>query len=218
MMEARVIREKILRSVVAAFVVLAVAIPGQNSYSQDVELPKNVCEKILMSNCDSTQEQMLREFLRDLKIYSTEIKTIKYTGQLPALEALPKDHFGMPNWITAVTDGLIKPRGTIRDTQKEQQYEGFFDNLILMQVKAHFMADVAFPHGMHTYWLSCDSCHPEPFQKKVGSSKITMKEFLQGKWCGKCHGKVSFPPSEYENCRRCHTISKASLHIQGNNN
>lgn len=170
----------------------------------------NVCEKVLRSNCDATQEELLKEFLRDLQLYSLNYDKKKYLSDMPALEALPKDQFGMPNWIKAVVDGVITPRGSLTE-EDEGEFEGFFDNLIVMQVNGHFMADVVFPHGMHTYWLSCNSCHPKPFQKKIGSSDILMKDIFKGKWCGKCHGKVAFPPNEYINCRRCHSISKSSL-------
>lgn len=178
--------------------------------TEPVDEQWNACETVLRSNCDATQEEILKEFLRDLQLYSLNYDKEKYITDMPALEALPKDQFGMPNWIKSVVDGIITPRGSLTEDD-EGEFEGFFDNLIVMQVNGHFMADVVFPHGMHTYWLSCESCHPEPFQKKIGSSDILMKDIMEGKWCGKCHGKVAFPPNEYINCRRCHSITKDSL-------
>ncbi len=171
---------------------------------------ESICIQALGSDCDATQAALLHEFLRDLDLYSHANKLKEFKGEPPAFEALPKDKLGFINWIKAVTDGVIAPLGSL--TGEEDEYEGFLSNLIVFQVKAHFMADVIFPHGMHTYWVGCDSCHPEPFEKKRGSSKIVMSEmFNEGKWCGKCHGKVAFPFASYENCRRCHAISKKVL-------
>ncbi|HEC17013.1 MAG TPA: hypothetical protein ENI99_10670 [Sedimenticola sp.] len=193
---------------------------SQQTYA---EAPENsgasapVCAKELKSHCNATQEQMLRELLRELKIFSTPGYLSPFKGEggiigdAPALELLPKDRFGMVNWTKAVTDGLIRPRDNLAG-EPEEPYEGFYDNIILFQANVFLMADVAFPHGMHTYWISCDSCHPEPFKKKIGSTTgMNMKGIEQGKWCGKCHGKVSFPASTYMNCRRCHSITKESL-------
>jgi c(7)-type cytochrome triheme protein len=183
--------------------------PLANGQSADND-HMNACEKVLRSNCDATQEEILKEFLQDLELYSVGKDPKAFDGDAPAFEALPKDRFGMVNWIKSVTDGVIRPRGTLSGAP-EAPYEGFLENLMVRQVNAYFMADVVFPHGMHTYWLNCDSCHPEPFAEKAGSTKMTMKGIMQGQWCGKCHGKVAFPPSEYENCRRCHSITKDSL-------
>lgn len=128
----------------------------------------------------------------------------------PAFDTLPKDEQGQINWVKAFNQGLIKPRSSLADVEKDT-HEGFYNNLIFMQVKVHIMADVVFPHGMHTYWLNCDSCHPKPFNDVYGSNDIKMSEIAEGKWCGKCHGKVAFSPKAYTNCRRCHVIPKRPL-------
>jgi len=89
--------------------------------------------------------------------------------------------------------------------------EDFFENIILLQTAAHFMPDVLFPHGIHSNMISCDSCHPEPFKKKNGANNIKMTEIFEGKWCGKCHGKVAFPVHKFDNCRRCHMMKKTAF-------
>lgn len=169
----------------------------------------HLCAQVLSSNCDASQEEYLKEFLNDLELFSTTEELEQIPGDVPAFSALPKDPFGMVNWNKSVTDGIIKPLGSLDG--KEEAYEGFLENLILFQVDVHFMADVLFPHGMHTYWIGCDSCHPKPFIKKNGSNKFTMKDVMEGEYCGKCHGKIAFPPGTYKNCRRCHAITKDIL-------
>ena len=173
-------------------------------------VPSEACIKVLRSNCNASQQEMLNEMLLqlDLKRAIKEKKT--YPGAPPAFEALPKDDLGMINWIKAETYDVIKPRGTISGDEPPPP-EGFLHNLIFLQTEVHMMADVIFPHGMHTHWLDCGSCHPKPFKKQRGGNNITMKEIIAGKWCGKCHGKVAFPPNEYNNCRRCHSLPKKSF-------
>lgn len=169
----------------------------------------HLCHQVLRSNCDASQKEYLEEFLNDLELYSITEELEQIPGDMPAFSALPKDPFGMVNWNKSVSDGIIRPLGSLHG--EEAEYEGFLENLILFPAKVYFMADVIFPHGMHTYWLGCDSCHPEPFAKKRGETKFTMKDVMEGKFCGKCHGKVAFPPGTYKNCRRCHAITKEIL-------
>lgn len=171
-----------------------------------------VCAAVLDSACNLSQEDMLKELLQDMEFFGTFEKIGGDDEHpIPAFEVLPKDHLGMINWNKAVTDGTIRPRGTLNDGEEEVPYEGFLDNIIFFQAKVFMMADVAFPHGIHSYWLSCDSCHPKPFKKQIGGNIFTMQEIFEGKWCGKCHGRVAFPASGYANCRRCHAITKRDI-------
>lgn len=172
--------------------------------------PSQACIEVLRSNCNATQQELLDELLEKLGIYGIGERLKRYPGEPPAFQALPKDEIGLINWAKAFADGVIQPHGTLQGG-KEKPYEGFLDNLIFMQVEVHIMADVIFPHGMHTDWLSCDSCHPKPFKEVKGSSNIKMKEIFAGKWCGKCHGTVAFPTEAYTNCRRCHVFPKKPL-------
>lgn len=169
----------------------------------------HLCSQVLQSDCEASQEDLLKEFLHDLDLFSITDELEQIPGDMPAFSALPKDQFGMINWNRSVSEGIIKPLGSLQG--KEAPYEGFLDNLLLFQVKVYFMADVLFPHGMHTYWVGCDSCHPKPFSKERGSNKFNMQDIIDGKYCGKCHGKVAFPPGTYKNCRRCHSITKDVL-------
>lgn len=115
------------------------------------------------------------------------------------LEALfPRDTMGNVDWAAAARGRLIRPRPGIDadtpdippmplDVRLDPGLPGF---------------EVVFPHEAHTYWLRCDNCHPAIFQMKAGADPITMAAIFAGEYCGRCHGKVAFPPAS--GCPRCH--------------
>ena len=45
----------------------------------------------------------------------------------------------------------------------------------------------------HTEWLDCTNCHDKLFLPKAGATPVNMFAVLQGEYCGRCHGAVSFP-------------------------
>ncbi len=61
--------------------------------------------------------------------------------------------------------------------------------------------DARFPHSTHTEWLACATCHPRIFPYR--NTPVTMGDVFTGRFCGECHGKVSFPVAS--GCERCHT-------------
>ncbi len=68
---------------------------------------------------------------------------------------------------------------------------------------------VIFPHARHEKLYGCDHCHPRIFKKKRGTSGITMKFNMDGKFCGSpnCHNSTkAFPLYQ---CTKCHT------HVEG---
>ncbi len=173
---------------------------------------EDVCQRVIGSQCDASQEAMLDALLKDMNVYGYVEQKLDHDGKAPAFELLPKDTFGLVNWTKAEADGLIAPRSAINETTVEEKpKEAFFENIILLQTAAHFMPDVLFPHGIHSNMISCDSCHPKPFEKKNGANKIRMAEIFEGKWCGKCHGKIAFPVQKFNNCRRCHMMKKTAF-------
>ncbi len=114
------------------------------------------------------------------------------------MAALPKDAMANVDWVAAVEQGLIEPRPGVgpdaqalpvlpHDVRLDPGVPGF---------------EVVFPHAAHTYWLRCESCHPGIFQMKAGADPITMEKIFEGQYCGRCHGKVAFPPET--GCPRCH--------------
>jgi len=124
-----------------------------------------------------------------------------------ALSILPKDQHGLVNWSLAAIMRYIEPRDYIYE--KKEKDEGHYKlNFIVYKAKVGIMADVLFPHSLHTYWLSCDNCHPKIFKPEVGGNPMSMKAIEEGKFCGRCHGTVAFPLEPDENCRRCHTLMK----------
>ena len=136
------------------------------------------------------------------------------TNPIEALDMLPLDGvLGRVNWTAAVLQGLIAPRGSL-DPDIEDQPP--LNLNIFIEAKTPLMANVIFPHSIHTYWLSCGNCHPKIFLPEAGANPISMKEIWKGKWCGRCHGKVAFSPfMPRGNCTRCHMILKGqSLEVE----
>ena len=196
------------------------ALVPTEAHAKDVSVTADdsLCRKVTGSECEEPQEDMLGQFLKDMDVYGYLKRNEGIDGAAPAFELLPKDKFGLVNWTKAEVEGLISPRGSIdgSDDSREESEEGFFENMIRLDVAVKFFPDVLFPHGTHSSMLSCDSCHPEPFKKEVGADNIQMAEIFEGKWCGKCHGIVAFPVTypvqEPFNCRRCHMLRKKSEH------
>lgn len=115
-----------------------------------------------------------------------------------ALEELPTDKFGLVDWVAALDQGLINPRGSIDPDAPEAMP---FDMNIVMPSKTGMIAGAYFPHKTHTTWMSCDSCHTKIFIPLAGSNDLTMSTITSGQACGVCHGKVAFPLND---CKRCH--------------
>jgi c(7)-type cytochrome triheme protein len=70
---------------------------------------------------------------------------------------------------------------------------------------------VNFPHQDHAKKYNCSECHPENFNMKKGSSKITMDEMYKGNFCGRCHnGKISFASTD---CNKCHVMTSFKKEI-----
>lgn len=135
-------------------------------------------------------------------------RTAKGISDVRALTALPKDPFGNVNWTVAVVDGIIAPRSSLTGTE-EDEFDVPLDLNIFIEAKTPLMANVLFPHSIHTYWLSCNNCHPKIFIPEAGANPISMNEIWQGKWCGRCHGKVAFDIfMPRANCTRCHIVLK----------
>lgn len=121
-----------------------------------------------------------------------------------ALENLPTDKFGLVDWVAALEQGLINPKGSIQPDAPEAVP---FDMNIVMPSKTGLIAGAYFPHKTHTTWMSCDSCHTKIFMPLAGSNDLTMSTIAKGQACGVCHGKVAFPLND---CTRCHVSTAES--------
>lgn len=78
--------------------------------------------------------------------------------------------------------------------------------------------DVVFRHATHfKKGLRCHDCHPGLFNKKRGTTSITMAGMASGQTCGKCHnGKKTFAVTGH--CFSCHTdrgLGRRNEHYRG---
>ena len=121
-----------------------------------------------------------------------------------ALSLMPPDRVGnQVNWVRALREGYIEPRAKVL----EQTTVKVLDSEVLMMDTGE-MPLVLFPHRPHTEWLDCSNCHEGIFKSKAGATPVNMFQILQGRYCGRCHGAVSFPLTE---CRRCHSVLRSKL-------
>ncbi len=113
----------------------------------------------------------------------------------------PRARFGNGiDWLEAEKSNLIQLKDHLegisskRETIKKPGEETF-------KPKEPEMPDIIFSHDKHAVWSGCDQCHPAIFSEKKGENKFTMEEIFAGKYCGTCHGKVSFSTLD---CQKCH--------------
>lgn len=200
------VSKKVLKTIFALFFLGLLSISGCKALDEALDHkyypPGSLDEegKLKTSQSDKTEyynkfyEQITRRFTMD----QGEMSNI-------TLDSLPKGHGGEINWTAAVLQGYISPRGSLDPDAEEIPP---LDLNIFIEAKVPLMANVLFPHSIHTYWLSCNNCHPKIFIPQAGANPISMKEIFEGKWCGRCHGKVAFKFYPIANCRRCHIVMK----------
>jgi c(7)-type cytochrome triheme protein len=118
-------------------------------------------------------------------------------------DRLPKERSGNGiNWEKAEEDGLIRPVDYLEGVSSKKANLKVTPDFAL-KAKVEGMPDIIFSHRKHTVWNGCELCHPDIFLGiKRGSTKYTMVELFEGKYCGVCHDKVAFPQTD---CQRCHT-------------
>jgi c(7)-type cytochrome triheme protein len=117
-----------------------------------------------------------------------------------ATRDLPYDATGFPDWMRALSEGLIQPRSDLRGTQGMEVLD-----LDIIMKNTKEMPHVRFPHRSHTLWLACANCHPAPFASIAGSTHIRMSDIFRGQYCGMCHDRVAF--ITFFSCNRCHSES-----------
>ncbi len=116
-----------------------------------------------------------------------------------ALSQFPIDAVGnQVNWVKALEEGFINPRTNIYPETNIRVLD-----LDILMTETGSTPYVLFPHRAHTAWLDCNNCHEEIFASKAGATPIDMFMILAGRYCGRCHGAVSFPLTE---CNRCHSV------------
>lgn len=137
-----------------------------------------------------------------LDIYD-EANDMYNTLQRPeeVLAGFPLDKMQRIDWMGAINNGLISPRGNLTGTETVPTMD---KDIIMMETKG--MPYVRFPHLSHTKWLGCQNCHNAIFEPKINGSPVNMVDILKGQYCGTCHGRVAFPANEA--CERCHNEPK----------
>ncbi|HEX9020122.1 MAG TPA: c(7)-type cytochrome triheme domain-containing protein [Nitrospirota bacterium] len=102
------------------------------------------------------------------------------------------------NWAKALTDGLIRPKKSLRSDFKPV----ILDRTLTLRAEMSGIPPAVFPHKIHSEWLDCDICHPDIFNiKKKTTKHFSMWRILNKEFCGVCHLSVAFPMNE---CERCH--------------
>ena len=66
------------------------------------------------------------------------------------------------------------------------------------------MRPVVFSHWFHRIRYRCSTCHQEQgFKMRAGANDISMKDIMDGRYCGMCHnGKTAWGA---ERCDLCHS-------------
>ena len=121
----------------------------------------------------------------------------KYTANFP------RERFGNGiDWQKAEEDGTIKLIDYIEGISIKRPAMAIQKDFAL-NPKVSGMPDIIFSHKKHTDWNGCEVCHPEIFVGvKRGTTKYSMVEIFEGKYCGVCHSTVAFPLLD---CQRCHS-------------
>jgi c(7)-type cytochrome triheme protein len=143
------------------------------------------------------------EYGRCKKCHTETISSEKEDDFEKLAERLPKGRFGNGiDWEKAEERGLVKPVDFLEDVSIKRTALTIQKDFSLTP-KIEGMPEIIFSHKKHTIWNGCELCHPDLFLGvKKGSSKYSMVEIFDGKYCGACHSSVAFPLTD---CQRCHT-------------
>jgi c(7)-type cytochrome triheme protein len=126
------------------------------------------------------------------------IELIRNRDSVRAL--LPRDHAGNIDWAQALRAGIIRPRATLPGQTASSDPAPFQFGYDFTFKGPDTTFDALFPHSTHTEWVACQQCHPRIFPYR--NTTVTMGDVFQGRYCGECHGKVSYPV--VTGCERCH--------------
>ena len=106
------------------------------------------------------------------------------------------------DWEKAETQGEINPVDYVEGISIKRDKLADPKDFAL-DAKFKEMPDIIFSYKKHTAWNGCELCHPEIFTGiKKGTTKYSMVDLFEGKYCGVCHTNVAFPLFD---CQRCHT-------------
>jgi c(7)-type cytochrome triheme protein len=116
-------------------------------------------------------------------------------------KGFPRARFGNGvDWLKAEQQGLVKLKDYLEGKTLERRDKEMHNDEV-MKTKIKEMPEIIFSHDKHAVWNGCELCHPVVFSENRDENKFTMAEIFEGKYCGTCHGKVSFSTLD---CQRCH--------------
>jgi len=155
--------------------------------------------KVLFASCSTDRSDLKR-----CERCHSQGKSVKKDYDFAAITAkFPRDKHGNGiDWEKAMENGLINPIDTIEGVSLKKSTRPISQDFAI-KPKSSGMAEIIFSHKKHVSWNGCEVCHPDIFAGgKRGSTKYTMNEINEGKFCGVCHGTVAFPQAD---CNRCHS-------------
>ncbi len=124
------------------------------------------------------------------------------------LRTMPRDAAGQVDWNRALDEQRIAPRPGPGSKTVDQEVLKLD---IEMTPPAQPAFASVFSHGTHTRLIACASCHPSPYSAKVRTAMTDTAELHSSRYCGSCHGTVSFGITGF--CQRCHpALEKARQH------
>ena len=130
-------------------------------------------------------------------------RTVEFENDFYAFrKTMPRERFGNGiDWLKAEQEGLITLVDSIPGVSfdRPKLYNPSDEELKAKEVN---MPSIVFSHTRHAVMNGCELCHPQIFGVKRGVTTYSMQEIFEGRYCGACHGKVSFPNDD---CQRCHT-------------
>lgn len=115
---------------------------------------------------------------------------------------LPRERLGNGiNWELAEEKGFLTLQDTLPGISLPRPKMAVQQDFAL-SAKVKGLPEIIFSHRKHTVWNGCEVCHPDIFAGvKRGSTKYSMLDINEGKYCGTCHRSVAFP---LQDCQRCH--------------
>ncbi|RJQ43551.1 MAG: hypothetical protein C4538_11825 [Nitrospiraceae bacterium] len=129
-------------------------------------------------------------------------KTVQFENNFYAYtKDFPRARFGNGiDWLKAEQKGQVKLKDFLEGVSTLKK-EGENPSDEVLKPTVGEMPEIIFSHKKHAVWNGCELCHPVIFSEKKGANKFTMAQIFEGKYCGTCHGKVSFSTLD---CQRCH--------------
>jgi c(7)-type cytochrome triheme protein len=154
----------------------------------------------IFASCASSYNR--EEYQRCVKCHTLDKDQAKVEAFRRFAERMPRETFGNGiDWEKAEQSGELKLVDRL-DKVSIKKAGMKVQNDFALKSKVEGMPDIIFSHSKHTVWNGCEVCHPDIFVGiKKGSTKYSMIDLFDGKYCGVCHDKVAFPQSD---CKRCH--------------